>query len=125
MEWLTGFLLLLGATLVLLAAIGVLRMPGFYTDAGGNEGRHARPGLLAAGRCHTAGRLPSLVRAIRIGAFVMLTSPVSTHVIARVRISRVSPCGRARWWTSGERTMGLGRTIRLPEGGDRYHWRRQ
>ena len=31
MQWLTGILALLGATLVLLAAIGVLRMPDLFT----------------------------------------------------------------------------------------------
>jgi multicomponent Na+:H+ antiporter subunit G len=84
MEWLTSFLLLLGATLVLLAAIGVLRMPDLFTRMQAAT-KAATLGLhcLLLGVAIQLGDFPSLVRAIGIGAFVMLTSPVSTHVIAR------------------------------------------
>ena len=54
MAWLTGFLAFTGATLVLLAA-------GAFALADTSV----------------------VVRMVSIGAFVMLTSPVSNHVIAR------------------------------------------
>ena len=48
MEWITGVLAVLGATLVLLAAIGLLRMPDlFHAYAGRNEGYDARARLPA------------------------------------------------------------------------------
>ena len=84
MEGLTSFLLLLGATLVLLAAIGVLRMPDLFTrmqaaTKASTLGLHC----LLLGVAIQLADFPSFVRAIGIGAFVMLTSPVATHVIAR------------------------------------------
>lgn len=84
MEWLTGFLALLGATLVLLAAIGILRMPDLFTrmQATTKASTLGLGCLLASVAIHLAD-FSSVVRAISIGAFVMLTSPVSNHVIAR------------------------------------------
>ena len=84
MEWLTSFLLLLGATLVLLAAIGVLRMPDLFTRMqAATKAATLGLGCLLLGVALQLGDFPAFVRAISIGAFVMLTSPVSTHVIAR------------------------------------------
>jgi multicomponent Na+:H+ antiporter subunit G len=84
MEWLTGLLALLGATLVLLAAIGILRMPDLFTrmQATTKASTLGLGCLLACAAIHLAD-FSSVVRAISIGAFVMLTSPVSNHVIAR------------------------------------------
>jgi multicomponent Na+:H+ antiporter subunit G len=83
-EWLTGALVLLGAALVLLAAIGVLRLPDLFTrmQAATKASTLGLAFLLAGTAIHLAD-FSSLIRAISIGAFVMLTSPVSTHVIAR------------------------------------------
>jgi multicomponent Na+:H+ antiporter subunit G len=84
MGWLTGFLLLSGATLVLLAAVGVLRMPDLFTRMqAATKASTLGLGCLLAGVAIQLADFSSLVRAISIGAFVMLTSPVSTHVIAR------------------------------------------
>ena len=84
MAWLTSFLLLLGATLVLLAAIGVLRMPDLFTRMqAATKAATLGLGCLLLGVAIQLGDFPAFVRAISIGAFVMVTSPVSTHVIAR------------------------------------------
>jgi len=83
-QWLTGFLVLIGAMLVLLAAVGVLRLPDTFTRMQAST-KASTLGLacLLAGTAIQLAEVSSLIRAISIGAFVMLTSPVSTHVIAR------------------------------------------
>jgi multicomponent Na+:H+ antiporter subunit G len=84
MEWLAGILILIGATLVLLAAVGVLHMPDLFTRMqAATKAATLGLGCLLAGTAIQMADFSSLVRAIGIGAFVMLTSPVSTHVIAR------------------------------------------
>ena len=84
MQWVTGMLAMLGAILVLLAAIGVLRMPDLFTrmQAATKASTLGLGCLLAAAAVELAD-YSSIVRAASIGAFVMLTSPVSNHVIAR------------------------------------------
>jgi len=83
-DWIAGFLMIVGATLVLLAAIGVLRMPDLFTRMqAATKAATLGLGCLLASAAIQLADFSSLVRAIGIGAFVMLTSPVSTHVIAR------------------------------------------
>jgi len=84
MAWATGWLALAGATLVLLAAIGVVRMPDIFT----RMQAATKASTLGLGCLVTAAAIAlpdssSVVRAVSIAAFVMLTSPVSNHVIAR------------------------------------------
>lgn len=84
MQWLTGILALLGATLVLLAAIGVLRMPDLFTRMqAATKASTLGLGCLLAAAAIALADSSSVMRAISIGAFMMLTSPVSNHVIAR------------------------------------------
>ena len=79
-----SFLVLLGATLVLLAAVGVMRLPDVFTRMqAATKASTLGLGCLLAGAAIELGDLATLIRAVSIGAFVMLTSPVSTHVIAR------------------------------------------
>jgi multicomponent Na+:H+ antiporter subunit G len=80
----TGLLSLSGATLVLLAAIGILRMPDLFTRMqAATKASTLGLGCLLASVAIELADFSSVVRAIGIGAFVMLTSPVSNHVIAR------------------------------------------
>lgn len=84
MAWVTGLLALIGATLVLLAAVGVIRMPDLFTRMqAATKATTLGLGCLLACAAIELADFSSIVRAISIGAFVMLTSPVSTHVIAR------------------------------------------
>lgn len=84
MMWVTGLLAIVGATLVLLAAIGVLRMPDLFTRMqAATKATTLGLGCLLACAAIQLADASSMVRAISIGAFLMLTSPVSTHVIAR------------------------------------------
>jgi multicomponent Na+:H+ antiporter subunit G len=85
MSWAMGFLALFGSTLVLLAAVGIVRMPDLFTrmQAATKASTLGLACVLAAAAISLADS-GSLVRAMSIGAFIMLTSPVSSHVIARV-----------------------------------------
>jgi multicomponent Na+:H+ antiporter subunit G len=83
-EALSAVLLVAGATLALLAAVGVLRMPDVFTRMqASTKASTLGLGCLLAG---LAVRLPDsalVVRAGCIAGFVMLTTPVAAHVIAR------------------------------------------
>lgn len=78
-------LLLIGSAFTLLAAIGVLRLPDLYTRM------HAasKAGAVGGGMILLAVALVSLdgsvaLRAIIGTAFLLLTTPVSAHLLARV-----------------------------------------
>ena len=82
--WLTAGLWFAGAAFSMLAALGVLRMPDLYTRM--QASTKAQTLGLACLLTGTALQFPdvaSVVKAISVGAFVMLTSPVANHVIAR------------------------------------------
>ena len=84
MAWLTGILALTGATLVLLAAVGIVRMPDLFTRMqAATKASTLGLGCLLAASAMALADSAAFVRVISIGAFVMLTSPVSNHVIAR------------------------------------------
>ncbi|MGV8854326.1 MAG: monovalent cation/H(+) antiporter subunit G [Devosia sp.] len=77
--------LLVGATFALLGAIGVLRLPDLYTRM------HAasKAGAVGGGMILLAVALTSLdgsvaLRAILGTGFLLLTTPVSAHLLARV-----------------------------------------
>ena len=83
-EWIAAVLLLLGSLLMLLSAIGLLRMPDLYNR------------LSAASKANSLGVIfllagfavvqpdPSVVsRAIATIVFVLVTVPVASHAIAR------------------------------------------
>ena len=83
-EWLARGFVLAGATLALLAGIGVLRMPDVFTrmQASTKASTLGLGCLLVA----LAIRFPEtaiIVRASAIAAFMMLTTAVAAHVIAR------------------------------------------
>jgi multicomponent Na+:H+ antiporter subunit G len=85
---------LAGATLALLAAVGVLRMPDVFTRMqASTKASTLGLGCLLVG---LAIHLPDPVLLIRggcIGLFVMLTTPVAAHVIARAAYY----CGVPLW----------------------------
>jgi multicomponent Na+:H+ antiporter subunit G len=84
MAWLKGIFALAGATLVLLAAVGIVRMPDLFTRMQATtKASTLGLALVLAAAAIALAEWAAVFRAISIGAFVMLTSPVSTHVIAR------------------------------------------
>ncbi len=75
---------LAGSGFALLAAIGVLRMPDAFTRMqASTKASTLGLGLLLLGAVFLAPDLGSIVRIASIGAFVLLTTPVAAHVIAR------------------------------------------
>jgi multicomponent Na+:H+ antiporter subunit G len=83
-ETLSGILFLAGATLGLLAAVGVLRMPDVFTRMqASTKAATLGLGCLLAGLAIQLPEVSVVIRAGSIGAFVMLTTPVAAHVIAR------------------------------------------
>jgi multicomponent Na+:H+ antiporter subunit G len=80
----TAVLWLVGSAFALLAAVGVLRMPDVFTRMQAST-KASTLGLacLLLGAALQLGDLSSVVRAASIGAFVLLTTPVAGHVIAR------------------------------------------
>ena len=92
-------LISLGVVFLLLGAIGILRFPDTYTR------------MHAAGKCDTLGALLVVsglavhhgvslesAKILFIAVFIFLTSPTSTHAIARAALRRDLPL-----WTKDQR----------------------
>jgi multicomponent Na+:H+ antiporter subunit G len=75
---------LAGSAFGLLAAVGVLRMPDVFTRMQAST-KASTLGLacLLIGAAIQMGDFASFIRLASIGAFVLLTTPVAGHVIAR------------------------------------------
>ena len=80
----TAIAWLLGSAVALLAAVGVLRMPDVFTRMqASTKASTLGLGCLLAGAALQMGDFASFIRVASIGAFVLLTTPVAGHVIAR------------------------------------------
>jgi multicomponent Na+:H+ antiporter subunit G len=104
-EWLSNALFITGATFGLLAGVGVLRMPDVYTrmQASTKASTLGLGCLLAA----AALRNPEfwfVVRAASIAAFMLLTTAVAAHVIARA--AALSGCPLWKGTVVDERPRG-------------------
>ena len=80
--WIADALVLLGVAVMTIGVYGVFRMPDVYTEL------HAASkavflGVIALLAASTATGNPAIVaRAVLIGVFLVLTTPVAAHVIA-------------------------------------------
>jgi multicomponent Na+:H+ antiporter subunit G len=73
-----------GAAFALLAAIGVLRLPDVFTRMqASTKASTLGLWLLLVGAALALDDFGSLIRLASIGAFVLITTPVAAHVIAR------------------------------------------
>lgn len=73
-----------GSAFALLAAVGVLRMPDVFTRMqASTKASTLGLGCLLIGAALQLGDFASFIRVVSIGAFVLLTTPVAAHVIAR------------------------------------------
>jgi multicomponent Na+:H+ antiporter subunit G len=81
---LAGALLVVGATFMLLAAVGVVRLPDLFTRMQSTS-KAATLGVgcvLLAAALHF-GELGAATRALAVIVFVFLTAPVAAHMIGR------------------------------------------
>jgi multicomponent Na+:H+ antiporter subunit G len=80
----TGLLWIVGSAFAFLAALGVLRMPDVFTRMqASTKASTLGLGCLLLGAAVQLADLASVIRLISIAAFLLLTTPVSAHVIAR------------------------------------------
>jgi multicomponent Na+:H+ antiporter subunit G len=80
----TAILWLVGSGFALLAAIGALRMPDVFTRMqASTKASTLGLGCLLIGTALQMGDFGALIRVASIGAFVLMTTPVAGHVIAR------------------------------------------
>lgn len=81
---LTSLTWIAGAGFALLAAFGVLRMPDVFTRMqASTKASTLGLGCLLIGAALQLGDFASVIRAVSIVAFILLTTPVAAHVIAR------------------------------------------
>ena len=81
---LTAILWIAGSAFALLAALGVVRMPDVFTRMqASTKASTLGLGCLLIGAALQLGDFGSVIRVVSIGAFVLLTTPVAGHVIAR------------------------------------------
>jgi multicomponent Na+:H+ antiporter subunit G len=112
--WLSVGLLMIGATLALLASIGVLRMPDVFTRMqASTKASTLGLGCLLASSALRNPELSFVMRAASIGAFMLLTSAVAAHVIARA-----AALGGAPLWKGTLIDERPSRGSRRDEGGE-------
>ena len=81
---LTAILWMAGAAFALLAAVGVVRMPDVFTRMqASTKASTLGLGCLLVGAALQLGDFGSFIRLASIGAFILLTTSVAAHVIAR------------------------------------------
>jgi multicomponent Na+:H+ antiporter subunit G len=80
----TGLLALSGSLLMLLAAVGLLRMPDFYMrmQAAAKAGTLGIL-LIVTATGITLGSLSALLHALLASLFFLLTTPISAHLLGR------------------------------------------
>ena len=75
---------LAGSAFTLLAAVGVVRMPDVFTRMqASTKASTLGLGCLLIGAALRFDDFASFIRVASIGAFILLTTPVAAHVIAR------------------------------------------
>lgn len=85
-------LALCGSLFVLVAAVGLLRMPDLFTRMHGASKAATLGSMLAVFAAATwFGDAWTLARALMIAVFIVLTAPVAAHVLARAAASSGCP----------------------------------
>jgi multicomponent Na+:H+ antiporter subunit G len=105
---LTAVIWIGGSLFALLAAIGVLRMPDVFTRMqASTKAATLGLGCLLAGAALQLGDFGSVIRLLSIGAFILLTTPVSALVIARAAYLAEVPLWKGT--VRDERSVGANR----------------
>ena len=83
-QWLPAAFWVAGATLCLLAAVGVLRMPDLFTRMqAASMASTLGLAFLLIGTTLDMAEAATVARAVSIAAVFMLTTPVAAHAVAR------------------------------------------
>lgn len=83
-ELLTALFLVAGAGFMLIAALGLLRMPDLLTRMHATtKAGVLGAGLIMVGAAIFIGQLTVVVKAVAVIAFLILTAPVAAHAIGR------------------------------------------
>jgi multicomponent Na+:H+ antiporter subunit G len=116
---LTAIVWLTGSAFTLLAAIGVVRMPDVFTRMQAST-KASTFGLacLLIGAALQMGDFASFIRLASIAAFVLLTTPVSGHVIARASYFAGVPLWKGTLLDERQRDLGRGTRTALTEQDD-------
>lgn len=93
--WVSGAFFVAGALLTLVSAVGVVRMPDLFTRMqASTKASTLGLGLLLLGLAVRRPDTAVVIRAISIAAFLMVTTAVSAHVIARAAALTREPLWR-------------------------------
>lgn len=83
-EMVSAALLTFGALFMLVAALGIVRMPDLYTRmSASSKASTLGASLLALGAATAFGEEPMFAEAVALVAFLFLTAPVAAHMIGR------------------------------------------
>ena len=83
-EAITGALVLMGAALMLIASIGVVRMPDLFTRMQATtKAATLGAGLVMLGTAVHFSTFSVTTRAVAAIAFVLLTAPIAAHLLGR------------------------------------------
>jgi multicomponent Na+:H+ antiporter subunit G len=83
-DYIAGILTLAGALFCGLAALGLLRLPDLYTRLhAASKAGVVGAGLIFAAVATSSGEMPVIVRTVFGVLFLLLTTPVSAHLLAR------------------------------------------
>lgn len=95
LQWITALLSLLGALLCLLAAVGVLRFPDtFQRMQASSKASTLGLACLLAGTALQFPDVSVIIRLAAIASFIMLTAPLSAHIVARATLHRGAPLAK-------------------------------
>jgi len=115
MSTLASILMLVGALFVLIAAVGVLRLPDLLMRMhAATKAGTLGAGLLLGAVMVSVPETGVVVRAAAVIVFLLLTAPIAAHVIARAAYH----AGEAQLWNRtsvDELADHLGRAPRAPE----------
>lgn len=92
MSWVLSALVLLGAALMMLAGLGVHRMPDLFTRMhASTKGATLGLALLLAAAALGFGELGVATKAALTSIFVFLTAPVAAHLLGRAAYAKNIP----------------------------------
>jgi multicomponent Na+:H+ antiporter subunit G len=112
----TAVVWLAGSVFNLLAAVGVLRMPDVFTRMqASTKASTLGLGCLLIGAALQMGDFASFIRVASIGAFVLITTPVSSHVIARASYFAEVPLWKGTVLDERQRDTDREREKQLPD----------